>query len=147
MRKIAEVKFDHIDEVENTQTVDVLFTDNLEEYEVACEVCLDTGKIFYRDNIHRLNSEVQEAIKEIRETIKKKSPKVIAVIQGGILQNVLSDQDLDLVTIDYDFEDDPEDGVEIPQGSGKTALAYVYEGSVFEKSPERVEEILTAIKK
>ena len=73
MRKIAEVRTDYIDEENNAQSVDIFFTDDdMEEGVVACEVCLDTGKVFYKDNIYRAYSEVRDAIKEIKGSITKR---------------------------------------------------------------------------
>jgi len=147
MRQIAEIKFDHIDEEENVQSVDIFFTDDdNEEGTVACEVCLDTGKVFYRDNIYRAYDEVKEAIKEIRKTIEKKAPKVIVVIDGGNVSAILGDSPIDAHVIDYDVEgQDSDDCHEIPQGEGKTEMAVAYQGEIFEEDADRTYELLEAI--
>ena len=147
MKKIAEIKIDHIDEVENTQSVDIFFTeDDMEEGTTACVVCLDTGKAFYSDNIYRAYSEVTEAIEEIRKTIEKKAPKIVAVISGGVLQSVIGEAPIDLHVIDYDTDgEDPDDCYEIPQEDGRTDLAYAYIGEIFEEDAKRTKELLTAI--
>ena len=118
----------------------------MEEGTVACEVCLDTGKAFYRDNAYRAYSEVTEAIEEIRKTITKKVPKAVAVVEGGVLTAVIGDAPIDIHVIDYDCEDDdPDDCYEIPQSNGKTATAMAYIGEIFEEDAKRVKELLTAI--
>ena len=104
MRQIAEIKFDHIDEEENIQSVDIFFTDDdNEEGTVACEVCLDTGKVFYRDNIYRAYDEVKEAIKEIRKTIEKK-PVTVIKVQEGRVTDVISNTDQEFIVADLDVE-------------------------------------------
>jgi hypothetical protein len=74
--KIVEVKTDHTDEEENVTAIDVIFEDDLEEYVVVGEICLDTGKVFYRDSICRLFSEITEAVEEVRSSIIKESGSI-----------------------------------------------------------------------
>lgn len=66
MKEPIETVIDHIDD-DNYQHVDCYFTeDPNEEGKTVAIVCLDTGKVFFLDNLYRSNKGVQEAIKEIK---------------------------------------------------------------------------------
>ncbi|HZK93131.1 MAG TPA: hypothetical protein VFC67_02905 [Prolixibacteraceae bacterium] len=78
--------------------------------------------------------------------MKKETPKIIIVMEGGCITSVLSTDNIDVTIIDYDTEGcDEENFKPIPQGEGETAMAYVYEGKLLEINPERISEILTSI--
>lgn len=152
MRKILEVLTHHIDETENTQSVDVTFVDDDGEVaEVACEVCLDTGKAFYRDNIYRASEEVQEAIAEIRKTIKK--PQIVITISGGNFQDYVASQAVDVALIDFDTEysstDDEIQPKNIPFSVEDNRMEKAYASEVHADddniNPERVEQIFKII--
>lgn len=73
-------------------------------------------------------------------------PKVIVTIEGGLVTSVLSDNDLDVVVIDYDTDGVEENElVDILQNDSTKSQAYVYEGEVFEKNEERVHQIIGSI--
>ena len=66
--------------------------------------------------------------------------------EGGCITSVLSTDSIDVTIIDYDIEGcDEEDFKLIPQGEGKTAMAYMYRGEYPEINPERINEILNSI--
>tara|TARA_B100000767_G_C19647187_1_gene485098 strand:+ start:231 stop:695 length:465 start_codon:yes stop_codon:yes gene_type:complete len=153
MRQIAEIKFDHIDEEENVQSVDIFFTDDdNEEGTVACEVCLDTGKVFYRDNIYRAYDEVKEAIKEIRKTIVIKKPKIVITIADGALETVYSSVDVEVALVDFDTdgETDEERLKQIPYSTtdSRVHTAYANEHTVEpgDVNPERVNQLFEIIR-
>jgi len=156
MRKILEVSTDHIDETENTQSVDVYFVDDDgEEGTVAAEVCLDTGKVFYRDNLYRVDK-IEEAIAEIRKTIVKKIPKVVITISGGNFQDYVSSEDVEVALIDFDVEyasdDDEIQPKDIPfsveDGRVEKAYASEVETDIHSENvnPERVNQLFEIIR-
>ena len=54
------------------------------------------------------------------------TPKIVIVMEGGIINDVLSTHDVDAVMIDYDTEgSEPDEIRKIPQGDGTTEKAYV----------------------
>jgi hypothetical protein len=150
MRKILETSTEHIDEIENTQSVDVYFVDDDgEEGTVACEVCLDTGKAFYKDNIYRSSRKVKEAIEEIRKTIVKKKPTVVVKVVGGNVTDVFSDTDLELDVLDFDTEmsseEDQEDMKKIPDSYGKIQDAYLYCSGILEVNTDEAKAVFKAL--
>ena len=65
MKEIREIRTDFIDD-DNYQHIDAWYSDDENaEGETIALVCLDTQKVIYMDNIHRLNVRVKEAIAEI----------------------------------------------------------------------------------
>ena len=68
MNQITNIITEYIDEERNVQFVDVYYNDN-EEGVVAAEICLDTGKVFYRDSKYRSEPMVKETINLITKTI------------------------------------------------------------------------------
>ena len=68
MKQITSVFTEYIDEERNVQLVDVYY-DNDEEGVVAAEICLDTGKVFYRDPKYRSEPIVKETIHLITKSI------------------------------------------------------------------------------
>jgi len=70
LKKISEIRTDHIDD-QNLQHIDVWLTDdNDEEGKTIAVVDLDTKKVIFFDNGYRMNEEVKIAIKEIVESIE-----------------------------------------------------------------------------
>lgn len=66
--------------------------------------------------------------------------KVLVIVEGGVVRNILTDQEIDLMIIDYDVEDvDPEDLISVTGGDGGDA--YLYRGVPPEVNPERVKEL------
>jgi hypothetical protein len=72
--------------------------------------------------------------------------KIVVVMEGGLLQCVLSTEPVEIAVIDYDTEGADLEGIKpIPQSDGKFADAYVrIEGA--EINLERVEELFTAVR-
>jgi hypothetical protein len=158
MRKILETSTEHIDEIENTQSVDVYFVDDDgEEGTVACEVCLDTGKAFYKDNIYRSSRKVKEAIEEIRKTIVKKKPSIIVKVArgcakevGGCVKEVNSSVEIDFILVEFDTNGTDEGQLtSVPHSNEDAELVYsiVDEYKVeVEVDEERVDQLLKIIK-
>jgi len=151
MRKILEVSTDHIDETENVQSVDVYFVDDDgEEGTVACEVCLDTGKVFYRDNLYRGLKEIKTAIEEIRKTIVKKIPKIVVTISGGCLQLVNSSEEVEVAMIDFDTQGTDEEQLKqipysVTDNRMEPAIANEYELDII-VDEERINQLFKIIK-
>jgi len=151
MREISEISTEHIDETENTQTVDVYFTDDdSEEGSVACVVCLDTGKAFYRDYIYSTYEIVTDAIKEIQASIEK--PKVVVTINGGGLGKVESSIEIEIAVIDFDTNGETDETrlTQIPYSitDNRVVASYAsgYEQYPGEVSKERVNQLFEIIK-
>ena len=143
-RQIEDIRT-YLDEMLNATSIDLYF-EGTEEGEVAAEVCMDTGKVFYRDNIYRSNNRVQEAIKGVQADVKMTIPKVVAVVNGGVITSVVGDAPIDIHVIDYDHEgEDPDDCYEIPQDGDNTETAVAYIGEIFEEDADRTYELLEAI--
>jgi hypothetical protein len=54
-------------------------------------------------------------------------PKVIITIEGGLIQNILSDTEIDVITIDYDTDGCIEHLTPIPYNfQGKSGYDYAY---------------------
>ena len=152
MKKIEEIRTHYVDQENNNHYVDVYYEghEDTNSGEVACVICGDTGKTFYRNPDFMQVKEVVSAVEAVQAKVKKaleaKAPKLVAVISGGILQSVIGEAPVDLHVIDYDCEDEaPEDCYEIPQGNGRTETAYAYIGEIFEENAERTKELLNAI--
>lgn len=113
--------------------------------EQVCNEAVELGLITKRQ-INRCNRREDTSlaarylIEAMRERMKE--VRVVTVIEGGILQNVMCSVPSKLVHIDYDTEGSgPEDGVvEMPQDGGGTAEAFVSLGGCDhdEKEVERV---------
>ncbi len=146
MKRTIEEITTFLDEELNATSID-LYCEGSEEGEVAAEVCMDTGKVFYRDNIWRLNETVQKSIKEVLSQVKKpKVPKIIAIVNGGVITSVVGDAPIDIHVIDYDYEgEDPDDCYEIPQDGDKTETAVAYIGEIFTEDADRTYEIIESI--
>jgi hypothetical protein len=72
---------------------------------------------------------------------------VVIVLDGGVIQEVLTSEDVEVGVIDYDTQDlDTADLTDIPQGDGTTEVAYV-SLNVPSVMPERTTELITVIKK
>lgn len=57
-----------------------------------------------------------------------KPQQIVIVMDGGIIQQVLSTEPVQYLIIDYDKDGDRENMVEVPQDDGTTAKAYTYPG-------------------
>jgi hypothetical protein len=69
MKEIREIRTDFIDD-DNYQHIDAWYSDDDNaEGETIVLVCLDTRKVVYIDNIHRLNPRVTEAVQEILDDL------------------------------------------------------------------------------
>jgi hypothetical protein len=70
------------------------------------------------------------------------APKVVVFIEGGLVQEVISDSPVNFAVVDYDIEGaDDDDIADIPQGDGTTAEAYrrYHKTMVF---PNRTNEVV-----
>ncbi|HAH24896.1 MAG TPA: hypothetical protein DCL77_14275 [Prolixibacteraceae bacterium] len=80
-------------------------------------------------------------------------PNIIVILNGGIVQSILSDKPINVKVIDYDVEGSDDENAdndtfrEIPEkeDTTTTTTAYIYDGDVFELNPEYVHKILKAI--
>jgi len=70
-------------------------------------------------------------------------PKIVIVVEGGVIQGVLADCEVEYVVIDYDADCDLADIKYIPQDSGDDAAACAYSGDA-ETDPGRVRELFEA---
>jgi len=86
-----------------------------------------------------------ELINHLKERIAARS-RVVIVLEGGLVQDVLSNVPMEFARIDYDTDGAEEsDLVDIPQTpAGDTAQAYAYTANA-DVMPERVNELFTAI--
>jgi hypothetical protein len=82
-------------------------------------------------------SEIQKvALSEVQRILNRPAPYLGIVLQGGIVQAIISDQpelmaDWKVMVIDYDTESTPdEDLVSVPQSDGSDSKAWVYLDSV-----------------
>lgn len=74
--------------------------------------------------------------------------KVIITIEGGNVQSVFTDVDCDVEVIDFDTEKIPKDKLtKIPDRIVGMKEAFVYTWSTQDTNPERVKELMEAIKK
>lgn len=71
-------------------------------------------------------------------------PKVIIIIEGGIVKNVLTnDKELEVSVIDYDTDGIPDNElVNIPCIHNGTDQVYVYKGVETTYWPERVQQLI-----
>lgn len=88
-----------------------------------------------------------QAIQKVEKV--KETPRIVIIMDGGLVQNVLTDISVDVYKIDYDTDGadlDDEDLREIPQsGEDRKVLAYAsYCDS--EVNPKEVEELIKIIK-
>lgn len=71
--------------------------------------------------------------------------RIVAVMDGGIIQNVLGTHAVDFRVVDYDTEGADEDGlVDIPQSDGKTTEAYCF-GHAVEIDPQWCSQVADAM--
>ena len=82
-------------------------------------------------------SEIQQvALREVQRVLNRPAPCLGIVLQGGIVQAIVSDQpelmtDWKVMVIDYDTESTPdEDLVSVPQSDGRDSKAWSYLDSV-----------------
>ena len=72
-------------------------------------------------------------------------PKIVIVVDGGVVQDVLSSEPVEVVLVDYDTDGaDPADLTAVPQGDGKASEdSFVREWKFVgpEVCPTRVEEL------
>ena len=72
--------------------------------------------------------------------------RIVVIVEGGIIQQILTDENVDITIIDYDTDGaDDMDLVPINQGNGKTIDAYVYQGDLVDRDPGAIDEILDGI--
>lgn len=65
-----------------------------------------------------------------------KNATIIIALDGGLVQSVITDKEVEVIVIDYDIDGLEEDELTlIPQGDGKMENAYVYQGEVLEVNP------------
>jgi hypothetical protein len=95
---------------------------------------MDDGMIDRLLELSGMTAEIQERIAD---------PKIVVIMEGGLIQNVIGDRPMKIGIVDYDIEGcEPEQISEIPQGPGnKTQAAYT---SVFvaEVLPDDAGELL-----
>jgi hypothetical protein len=76
------------------------------------------------------------ALGEVRRVLNRPNPYLGVVLQGGIVQAIVSDQpelmaDWNVMVIDYDTETTPdEDLTKVPQNDGSVSTAWSYLDSV-----------------
>jgi len=77
------------------------------------------------------------------------TPRIVVTVEGGLIQNVMADQQVDLLVIDYDVEGcDPDDLNEVPQvglDSFEPARVLRYNNATRLDSAERVNALFAAI--
>lgn len=138
-----EIRYDHIDD-NNVLHIDGWRSedDNAEGEVIGYFI---KGEVYYRDPELQFDPYVQDVVKELKSNYKPEGkPKIVVVVEGGIIQTILTNNpDTEITIIDYDLDqtDSVDNLVDIPQGEGKIEKAYLYEGVQPEVNPERVEEI------
>lgn len=66
-------------------------------------------------------------------------PRIVVVIDSGVVQYVIADHDCELMVVDYDTEGLPDVDVRLIRGN----RAYVYKGEILEVDPILLEEFWT----
>jgi hypothetical protein len=52
--------------------------------------------------------------------------RIAIIMEGGIIHDILADEEVDITVVDYDTEDaDEEDLTEVPQNNGKSVEAFI----------------------
>jgi hypothetical protein len=52
--------------------------------------------------------------------------RMVIIMDGGIIQNILADEEVDITIVDYDTEDlEEEDLTEVPQNDGTSVEAFI----------------------
>ena len=52
--------------------------------------------------------------------------RIAIIMEGGIIQNILTDEEVDITIVDYDIEDaEEEDLTEVPQNDGTSVEAFI----------------------
>jgi|GEM_PF-5299109 hypothetical protein len=71
-------------------------------------------------------------------TTKRVIPRAIVIVEGGIVQDVLTDIDIDVEVVDFDVQGlDDYDTKISPSGGGE---GYVYSGDVQSKNVKRLDQ-------
>lgn len=78
--------------------------------------------------------------------MSSKIPKIIVMVDGGIVQEVLCDRECEIEVLDFDTEG-MDSNVEtlVPLGSEHGGEAIVYRGDVATISPKKVNQFMAAI--
>ena len=92
----------------------------------------DPSSDFYHEDINGCEAVdfLSQFIPRIRDYLDTPPPTVAVVLEGGLVQCLTADRPHDVpsvtfVIIDYDTEGSSEDTVEVPQGNGDLAAAFV----------------------
>ncbi len=73
--------------------------------------------------------------------------KIVVVMEGGLVQSVLSTEPVEVAIVDYDAEGaDAEDLKSVPQGNGKVANAVGHVEEAEITPLERIEELFEAVR-
>jgi len=128
-------------------TINVPFT-----YEIGDEGTR-TGKVLetIADCEAEVMAEVAEGLDEnLHMEVEPGDPQVLIVMEGGLVQEVITSVDCDVVKIDYDTngcDQDDEVIYNIPQGGGKTAKGFLsYFDSAINMEPiNRVWDFLKSV--
>lgn len=79
------------------------------------------------------------------ELVDPEKIRIVAVMDGGLIQEVLGTHEVDFRVVDYDTEGADEDGlVEVPQTDGDTAEAYCF-GHGVEVNPQWCDQVADAM--
>ena len=88
-------------------------------------------------------------VSEIASTEQKPTepkPRIVVVIEGGLITNVLSDVAIQAYSVDYDGKSAPSvETTLIPQNHGSFAVRAFADSQEVKVDPERVAEIVKAI--
>jgi hypothetical protein len=78
--------------------------------------------------------------------VQQRKPRMVIVLDGGLVQNILANFDVEVISIDYDIDGaDEEDLTPVPQGDGSVSDAYVSAHGV-EFKTNRVDDLFALIK-
>lgn len=74
------------------------------------------------------------------------TPRIVITMEGGLIQCVLADADVEILVIDYDTEGTTDPTAMIPQSNGTRAEAVttIYTVLPEQRQPERVSQLFTA---
>lgn len=92
----------------------------------------------------RVCTDTAQSIRDWLKTVELAKPRVLVVMEGGLVQHLLSDVEIAAHVVDYDTDGaDPAETHAIPQGDGETTDGFLLRpGS--EIAPERITEIIEA---
>lgn len=72
MNQITDIETTYIDEEQNVQYIDVYYEDQ-DEGQVAAMICLDTGKVFYRNIEFKFYERIKAIADEISRSVTPKT--------------------------------------------------------------------------